>query len=68
MRPWTPLVTDPIGTSSTGTDGKSCWNISRLVWPWSFDTPLDMLASRRPMTAILNGALVGLPGARGPGP
>ena len=44
VRPCTPLVMDPIGTSSTGTDGKSCWNMSRLVCPCSLDTPLDMLA------------------------
>ncbi len=35
VRPCTPLVTEPMGTSSTGTAAKSCWNISRLVWPWS---------------------------------
>ena len=62
VRPCTPLVTEPIGTSSAGTGGHRAWNISRLVWPCSLATPLDMPARRRPMTAMLNGASAGLAG------
>lgn len=50
---WTPLVIEPIGTSSTSKPGHRPWNISRLTRPCSSDTPLTRWASRMPMTAML---------------
>ena len=55
VRAWTPLVTDRIGASASGTPGHSPLNIFWLTRAWSFDTPLDSDASRRPITAMLNG-------------
>ena len=49
----TPLVTEPIGTSSVGTSGHSPANMARLTAPCSAATPLRRAASRRPMTAML---------------
>src|SRR5579884_2825731 len=59
----TPLVTDVIGTSSTGTSGHSPENMARLTSPWSLDTPLAAPDRRSPMTAMLNGASGGSPGS-----
>ena len=39
MRACTPLVTEPMGTSSTGTLGHRPENICLLTAPCSFDTP-----------------------------
>ena len=40
---WIPFVTDPIGTSSSGTFGQRGANISRDTAPWSFATPFTLL-------------------------
>ena len=56
VRAWTPLVIDPMGTSSTGTPGQRAANMLRLTWPWSRETPFDRPARRNPITAMLNGA------------
>ena len=63
VREWMPLVTDLIGSSSTGTSGQTVWKICRLTLPCSFDTPLLKAASRRPLTAMLNGASGDSPGS-----
>ncbi|SLH34752.1 Uncharacterised protein [Mycobacteroides abscessus subsp. abscessus] len=52
----TPLVTDPIGTSSASKPGESGANMPRLTSPCSRETPLARCASRRPMCAMLNTA------------
>jgi hypothetical protein len=50
----TPLVIEPIGTSSTSKPGHSPWNMPRETTPCSLATPLARCARRRPMTAMLN--------------
>ena len=50
----TPLVTDPIGTSSGSKPGYSGANMFRDTWPCSLATPFARCASRRPMCAMLN--------------
>ena len=49
----TPLVIDVIGTSASSNAGHRPWNISRLTWPCSCETPLARWASRKPITAML---------------
>jgi hypothetical protein len=56
------LVIEVIGSSSTGTPGQTGEKIWRLTTPCSLETPFDEAASRRPMTAMLNGASGGSPG------
>jgi hypothetical protein len=53
VRPCTPFVIEPIGTSSTERSGHNRRNSSRLVAPWSRETPFDRAASRRPIIAML---------------
>ncbi|COZ10851.1 Uncharacterised protein [Mycobacterium tuberculosis] len=50
----TPLVTEPIGTSSGSNPAHSSLNMARLTRPCSNETPLARCASRRPMCAMLN--------------
>jgi hypothetical protein len=50
----TPLVIEPIGTSSRSNPGQSSLNMSRLTSPCSSETPLTRWARRMPMTAMLN--------------
>ena len=52
--PCTPLVTEPIGTSSASKPSHSPPNMPRDTAPCSWDTPLARWASRRPMCAMLN--------------
>ena len=44
MGTWTPLVTWPIGTSSSGQRGKSGWKRRRLTFPCRRLTPFDCAA------------------------
>ena len=50
----TPLVIEPIGTSSSSKPGHRSANMPRLTWPCSWLTPLARWPSRRPMWAMLN--------------
>ena len=52
----TPLVIEVIGTSASSKAGHRPWNISRLTWPCSWETPLARWARRKPITAMLNTA------------
>ena len=63
VRAWTPLVTAWIGASASGTPGQSPENIFWLTRACSFDTPLDIDASRSPITAMLNGESAPVPGS-----
>ena len=51
---WTPLVTEPIGTSSGSNPGYSGANMFLETLPCSLATPLARCANRRPMCAMLN--------------
>jgi hypothetical protein len=62
VRAWTPLVIEVSGPSSGGRSGHRALNMRRLTAPWSADTPFDMPARRRPMTAMLNGLWAGSSG------
>ena len=52
--PCTPLVTEPIGTSSASKPAQSPPNMLRDTAPCSCETPLARWASRSPMCAMLN--------------
>ena len=55
----TPFVIDVIGTSSESKPGQRSPNMRRLTSPCSFETPFARWASRRPITAMLNGLVAG---------
>ncbi len=62
---WTPLVTYPTGTSTSGHRGNSAWKIRRLTWPCRRLTPLTAALPRTARYAMLNGSS-GSSGSRRP--
>jgi len=51
---WTPLVTWPIGTSSSGTSGQQPCQMCRATRPWSLETPKLKLATRKARIVVQN--------------
>jgi hypothetical protein len=48
------LVTEPIGTSSSGTPGHSVFHILRLTMPCNWLTPFEEAAMRSASTVMQN--------------
>ncbi len=56
---WTPLVTEPMGTSAAGSPDQRPLHIFRLTSPWSALTPFAAVDRRSASTAMLKPVLPG---------